>query len=67
MGYNDDKAPDSRIEHIRKTSEKAQHMPDPEACEKCNGFGQVVILDDDGNPTGRAKACDDCEGTGAKL
>lgn len=67
MGYNDDKEPDSRIEHIRKTSEKAQPMKDPEICDKCNGYGLVAILDEEGNQTSRAIACDDCEGTGAKI
>lgn len=65
-GYNEDKAPDSRIEHIRKTSEKALPMPDPEICVKCAGFGEVIITDDEGRIVSR-NYCQDCEGTGAKL
>lgn len=66
MGYNDDKEPDSRIAHIRKTSELAKAEPDPVACEKCNGFAEVAITDDDGKVTG-SKPCDQCDATGVKL
>ena len=67
MGYCDDKAPDSRIAHIRATSEKAEAMPDPTPCEKCGGMGEIAVLDDEGKPTSGKHFCEDCKGTGAVL
>lgn len=64
MGYNDDKAPDSRISHIRKTADLAQKEPELEACKKCGGFGEVVITDDNGKVIS-SKPCDECDGAGA--
>lgn len=57
--------PDERLAEINK-SEKGD-TTEPELCPKCDGIGEIAIFDDQGKPTGRAKACADCEGTGAIL
>lgn len=66
MGYNDDKEPDSRIAHIRKTSEQAVAEPDPVPCKECQGMGEVAILNDEGEPTGGRKFCTHCQGAGVE-
>jgi len=64
MGYCDGKAPDSRIDSIRATSEKAVKEAEPTPCEKCGGFGEVVIMNDEKKVIG-SKVCDQCQGAGA--
>lgn len=64
MGYCDDKAPDSRIDTIRATADKAQKEPEIPPCKKCNGFGEVAILNDEKKVVG-SKVCDECQGAGA--
>lgn len=37
------------------------------ACPNCEGFGEVDVLDDDGEMTGVIEPCEDCAGSGERA